>query len=167
MGADRVGRAIDLHERARRLQAAGRPGEALPLAERALALLDVDCGPIHPDVANVANTVGAIREDLADYPGAERQYRRAVTTMAALAAAIDVDDPNSEPLVRIRVQSTAHLGQIRRVQGDLDTAEKLLLEALRDAESNLGPEDAEVASVLTALGIVYKYAAAVRRGRAV
>ena len=130
------------------------------MAERALALLDVDCGPIHPDVAHAANTVGAIREDLADYPGAERQYRRAVTTIAALTAAIDVDDPKSERLVRIRVQSTARLGQIRRVQGDLDTAEELLLEALRDAESNLGPEDAEVASVLIALGLLCKQAAA-------
>src|SRR4051794_11022777 len=59
--------------------------------------------------------------------------------------------PDDDPFVR------AGRGGIRRARGEYDAAERELLEALALAEDRFGAWSIEVASVLNALGITYKY----------
>jgi len=70
-------RACRLHEQALACRADGRLGEAGPLAERALEILERECGPEHPDVANLLLCLAGIREAAGDLAAAERLARRA------------------------------------------------------------------------------------------
>jgi tetratricopeptide (TPR) repeat protein len=143
--------AVRLHELAVRERMAGRPADALPRCIEALALLEQECDAPSPDVANVLNTLGSIRQDLSEYGDAEGAYRRAATILAE----IDSDDP---VLVRLRVRTTANLAAIHRVQGRLDEAERGLLEAIIAAEAAFDPNGPELPSLLNDLAMVYKYA---------
>src|SRR5207244_8354889 len=118
----------------------------------ALAILERKQGSASADVAKVLNTLGVIREDLSDYGAAEADYRRA----AAILAGIDGDDG---VLLRLRLQTTANLARIHRVQGRLEDAERLYLEAIAVAESAFEPDGPELPSLLNDLAVVYKYAA--------
>jgi tetratricopeptide (TPR) repeat protein len=149
---DLVAEAGRLHEHASQERLAGRPADALPGCLDALAILERELGASSPDVAGVLNTVGAIREDLSEYGEAEACYRRAAETLDG----IEGDD---EVLVRLRVQTLANLAGIERVQGRLDDAERLFLEALELAEAAFDPDGRELASLRNNLAMVYKYAA--------
>jgi tetratricopeptide (TPR) repeat protein len=148
----KIGKAVRLHELALRERMAGRPADALPACLDALAILEPELGRSSPDVANVLNTLEAIREDLSEYGEAEACYRRA----AAILDGIEGDD---EVLVRVRVRTLASLAGIERVQGRLDEAERLFLEALGLAEAAFDPDGPELAPLLNNLAMVYKYAA--------
>jgi tetratricopeptide (TPR) repeat protein len=95
----------------------------------------------------VLNTLGAIREGLSEYGEAEACYRRA----AEILDGIKGDD---EVLVRLRVQTLANLAGIERVQGRLDEAGRLFLEALALAEAAFDPSGPELASLLNNLAMV-------------
>ncbi len=143
--------AVRLHDVAGERRAAGRPADGLASCERALAILERECGDGHPDVANVLLTLGEVHEDPGGYAEAERCYRRAVAIMRALPL-------DQKVLVRLRVQALVHLGGIERVHGRLDGAEAVLLDALALAETDLCADDLDVATACNALGMVYKYA---------
>ena len=52
---------------------------------RALSILERECTPDHPDVANVLTTLGELHEDLSAYSRAEDCYRRAATITEAMS----------------------------------------------------------------------------------
>ncbi|MEK6253044.1 MAG: tetratricopeptide repeat protein, partial [Actinomycetota bacterium] len=150
--SDHLAEATRLHEFALRERAAGRPGNAAPVCLEAVAILERECGHSSPEVANVLNTLGAVREDLSDYGAAEGDYRRA----GAILAGIEGDDG---VLVRLRVRTMSNLARINRVHGHLEEAERLFLEAIELAETTFDPHGPELPSLLNDLAVVYKYAA--------
>ena len=56
--------ATDLNWLGRALSDLGRPGEALPLHQRALRIREAVYGPDHPDVGTGLNYVGGVLSDL-------------------------------------------------------------------------------------------------------
>src|SRR5262245_59301218 len=79
--ADPIATASRLHDAAVRRREQGQPRQAAPLCRRALRLLERHCGPDHPDVANVLNTLGSISLDLDHTTTASRCFRRATRIM--------------------------------------------------------------------------------------
>ena len=67
-----LARAIELYQ-------AGKAAEALPLAEQALAALEKDRGPDHPDVATALNNLAILNQQLGRYKEAEPLYLRALS----------------------------------------------------------------------------------------
>jgi hypothetical protein len=59
---EEIARACRLHEQALACRAAGRIGEAGPLAEGALEIFERESGTDHPDVANLLLCLAGIRE---------------------------------------------------------------------------------------------------------
>src|SRR5262249_22939860 len=96
---DPVDRACHLHDRA----AADRP------CRQALRLLLANVGPDHPDVANVLNTLGRIRQDLGHDAAAARLFRQSARIMRAL--------PVEGDLARIHVQALSGLAMTYRTRG--------------------------------------------------
>jgi len=148
---ERLGEAVRLHELAVQERASGRAAAALPSCIGALAILEREHGdPV--DVAAVLNTLGVIHEDLSRYGEAEAAFQRA----ASILAEVEGDD---EVLGRVRVQTLANRARLERVQGRLDEAERLFLEALAVAEAAFGAAGGELPPLLNDLAVVYKYAA--------
>jgi Tetratricopeptide repeat len=58
--------ACQLHERAVALREQGQHAEAARCARHALAAFERECGPDHPDVANILNNLAGICEDQGD-----------------------------------------------------------------------------------------------------
>src|SRR5450759_3811306 len=147
---DSIEIVVQLHDRACRHKESGLYRKAWSTCRRSLLLLEKSCGPGHPDVANVLNTLGGIQEDLGDYADAERSFRRSLSIMEAITR----DDPD---IHRLRVLSATGLAGILRVQGRYGEAEPLFVEALRVAEASFGPDDPEVSGILNGLAVLYKY----------
>jgi tetratricopeptide (TPR) repeat protein len=161
MSHDPVDEAVRLLDEADAERAAGRLARSRAAAERALAIVEAECGGAHPDVANALLMVGGCAEDGGEYGVAEECYRRAAGIMEGFA-----DEPD-EVIQRLRVQAGVAVGQIERVLGHLDAAYTTLTAAVAMAEERLGPEDPETATALNALGIVCKYAGRFEEGEAV
>lgn len=69
---DPVETASRLHDRAIALSGQGKHEQAKRSCLRSLEILQDSLGPVHPDLANVLNTLGKIIEDEGDYDQAER-----------------------------------------------------------------------------------------------
>src|SRR5206468_2648727 len=133
---DPVDRACRLHDRAVAAREAERLAQAVRPCRRALRLLRSALGPDHPDVANVLNTLGRIRQDQGDYAAAVRLFRRSARIMQALPADGD--------LARIHVQALSGLATTYRMQGRYAEAEPLHRRALALAVRAFGPDDLDV-----------------------
>ena len=70
--------AKELNRRAFELHGAGRYEEAIPLAERALAIREKVLGLEHPDVAQSLGNLAEIYRAKGDYRRAERLHQRAL-----------------------------------------------------------------------------------------
>src|SRR5262245_45216642 len=70
--------AAALTEKVTELYRAGKFSEAIPLARRALALLEKQLGPDHPDVAQLLNNLAELYRNQGRYADAEPLYRRAL-----------------------------------------------------------------------------------------
>src|ERR1044071_3012355 len=144
---DPVDRACRWHDEATACRDQGIYRQAQRLGEKALALLERELGPDHPDVANVLNHLGRVQSDLGNYSGAAQLHQRAVGIMEKLEEAGD--------LTRLRVQSLNDLGSLFRIQGRYPEAEAVLRRALGVAQK--AKDRLEMASVLNNLAVVYKY----------
>jgi tetratricopeptide (TPR) repeat protein len=83
--AERLGAEVE------RLYGQGRYDEALPLAERALAIRERTLGPDHPDIAQFLNYLAVLRWAGGDYARAEPLYQRA---LAIREKALGPDHPD-------------------------------------------------------------------------
>src|SRR5262245_42007600 len=135
--------ACQLHERAVALREQGQHAEAAACARHALAAFERECGPDHPDVANILNNLAGICEDQGDYAEAARLAERAVAIMELLSGSPDLD--------LLRVQSLRTLAGVTRAQGRYADAEALSQRALALAEATLGPDHLETATCLNNL----------------
>ena len=70
--------AAQLNAQVMKLYAAGRFGEAIPLAKKALAIREKALGPEHPDTATSLNNLAALYWATGAYAQAEPLYKRAL-----------------------------------------------------------------------------------------
>jgi CHAT domain-containing protein/tetratricopeptide (TPR) repeat protein len=134
--------ATELAHRIEALRGAGKFHEAIPLAERCLALREASLGPMHPDVAHSLDLLGELHRIRGDYAKAESLHVR------ALAIAEKVRGPKHPDVAR----SLHHLAELHRVRGAYDKAEPLFARALEIRENALGPMHADVARSLNSMG---------------
>ena len=130
-----------LSEQVIKLYGEGRYDEALPLAERALALYEKALGSDHPHVATALSNLALLYAEKGDYAKAEPLYLR---SLAIKEKAVGPDHPS----VAI---SLNNLASLYFATGDYARTEPLHLRALALNEKALGPDQPEVANSLNNL----------------
>ncbi|WP_438035765.1 tetratricopeptide repeat protein [Sorangium sp. So ce204] len=118
---------------------------AIPLAERALTILEKALGRDHPDVATVLNNLAELYRAKGDYATAEPLYQRALTIREKALGREHPDVANS----------LNNLAELYRAKGDYATAEPLYQRALTIREKALGREHPDVAASLHNLAALY------------
>jgi CHAT domain-containing protein/Tfp pilus assembly protein PilF len=127
----------------------GRYADALPLAERALAIREASLGAHDLAVAESLSDLGEVLTYKADLARAEPLFRRA---LAILEAKLGKDDPAVAELLD-------KLGVLCAGAGRYDEAEAVFVRALAIREAKLGADHKLTASTLGDLAAVYTYKA--------
>jgi esterase/lipase superfamily enzyme/Tfp pilus assembly protein PilF len=135
-----------LDARVEELYRMGKNSEAIPLAERALAVHENAVGPDHPDVARSLNNLAALYQNQGRYADAEPLYMRA---LAIREKTLGPDHPD----VAITLNNLAALYQI---EGRYEEVQALYQRALAIREKTLGPDDPTVATTLNNLAALYQ-----------
>lgn len=130
--------ATRLDQQCETLEREARVREAIPLAERSLALREQALGPLHRDVATSLNQLGMLYRARGAYAAAE----------PLLARALDVRDKLLGPSRPEVGQSASNLGLLFLDRAAYHEAEPLLVRALDIAEQAHGPHHPEVAQAL-------------------
>jgi eukaryotic-like serine/threonine-protein kinase len=136
--------ATDLHNLSVTLWRRGEYGEALPLAEEALALRRRLHGEEHTDVASTLLVLASILSASGEYDRAEQIYRECLAMRRKLLG-------DGHPHVAITLNN---LGLLLQARGRLEEAEQSLREALAIRRAAFGDQHLEVASSLNNLGIL-------------
>jgi len=139
--------ATTLDQQASQLRAAGKYSEAVPLAQRALAIKEQTLGPDHADVATSLNELGLLYYEQGRYSLAEPLYRRA---LAIREKALGADH-------QFVATSLNNLALLYDEQGRYTAAEPLYKRALAIRQKALGPNHADVAVLLNNLGRLYSH----------
>ncbi len=124
---------------------AGRYADAIPLAQRELAIYEKALGPNHPDVLTSLNTLAFFYEKQGRYADAEPLYQRAA---AIREKEFGPDDPVVGSLLNT-------LAAIYNNQKRYAEAEPLQKRALAISEKAYGPNDPSVAFPLNSLATTY------------
>ncbi len=137
--------AYVLNKQVIQLYGAGRYEEAIPLAQRALAIREKALGPEHPDTAVSLNNLAELYSATGDYAKAEPLYQRA---LAIHEKARGHEHPDT-------ATSLNNLAYYHRRTGDYAKAEPLYLRSLEIRERTLGAEHSETANSLNNLAELY------------
>jgi CHAT domain-containing protein/Tfp pilus assembly protein PilF len=137
--------AKQLSRQVAKLFGEGRYDEALPLAERSLAIREKALGAEHPDVASSLNSLAALYKTKGDSARAEPLYQRALAIWDKTLGA-------EHSSVASVLQNLAHLYQGK---GDYTRSELLYRRALAIKEKTRGTEHPDVASALNGLAALY------------
>ncbi|HSP81810.1 MAG TPA: CHAT domain-containing tetratricopeptide repeat protein [Myxococcaceae bacterium] len=140
----RLAEAQRAMEEGKKLLGAGRYAEAVPLAERALALREEVLGGAHPQVADSLELLGDLQGEQAEHARAEPLLQRA---LAIREAALGASHPDVG-------SSLVSLARLHRNQGHLQQARALLERTLVIWERAFGKDHPEVARVLNNLGVI-------------
>jgi tetratricopeptide (TPR) repeat protein len=133
-----------LNQQATQLYNQGRYSEAIPLAQRALAIQEKALGPDHPDVALSLNNLAELyRAQNAD---AEPLYKRSLA----------IDETALGPNHASVTGTLNNLGALYQAQGRYAEAEPLLKRSLAIKERAFGPDHPNVALSLNNLGELYR-----------
>jgi len=124
----------------------GRLQEAVPIAERSLALREKALGPRHRDVAQSLNHLALLYRAQGEYAKAEPLYSRALDIRENALGAL-------HPAV---ARSLNYLAGLYLAQGAYGKAEPLLIRALDILEKVMGAMHPEVASSLDKLATLYQ-----------
>jgi len=138
--------ATALNARVEALYRAGRISEAVPLAQRALAMRERALGPTHVDVAESLNNLAVLYDAQGRYAEAEPLYRRSLAIRESRLGP-DHNDVG---------ESLNNLADNYRAQGRYAEAEPLFRRALAVREKARGPDDPDVAMVLNNLAALYE-----------
>jgi CHAT domain-containing protein/Tfp pilus assembly protein PilF len=141
-----LAKAKQLNQQADQLYKAGRFAEAIPLAERSLAIRERVLGPEHLDTATSLNNLASLYQANGDYTRAAPLYER------ALAIGERVRGPE-HPEVAISLNNLASLYQ---AQGDYARSMPLYQRSLVILEHALGPQHPDVARSLSNLAGLYE-----------
>jgi tetratricopeptide (TPR) repeat protein len=151
--ADRIDVAAGLHESALSLQQAGRLHEAGRACRESLRRFEQECGPDHPDVANVLVALASILDEQGSAPAeAEQCALRAVAIIERVAPEMDPWDA-----AMIRIQARMAAGTICRNGARYRDAEQHLTSALRDSEETFGARGEQTVDARNNLAVLYKY----------
>jgi CHAT domain-containing protein len=124
--------------------AAGRVGEALPFARRAIELMEHERGPDDLELGTAMHTLALLHVQLGQYADAEPLYKRALSIRERVLGAEQME-----------VASTLHgLAALYVYQGRYADAEPLYQRSLGIKERLLGQEHSEVATTLHNLGVL-------------
>jgi CHAT domain-containing protein/Tfp pilus assembly protein PilF len=123
----------------------GKFGEAVPVAERALALREKALGPMHADVAESLNNLASLYQAQGAYGKAEPLYVRALDIHEKALGSMHAD---------VAV-SLNNLALLYWSQGAYGKAEPLYVRALGIREKTLGPMHPDVALSLNNLALLY------------
>jgi CHAT domain-containing protein/Tfp pilus assembly protein PilF len=125
--------------------AAGRVIDALPIARRAIDLIERERGPDDLELASAMNMLGLLHVQLGEYAQAEPLYRRALGIRERVLGA-----ENTE------VAETLHaLAALDVYLGHYADAEALYQRALGIKERAWGPDHSEVATTLHNLAVLF------------
>jgi tetratricopeptide (TPR) repeat protein len=127
------------------------PDRARRFATRALAILEREHGPNHPDVVAVLLCRAGAREECTDHARAEADYRRAIGILDLLP-----QDPGNLDVQRLRVRAASGLAKVMCALGRYREAETMLKTALMVAEQTFGWKHGEAADVLNSLAVLYR-----------
>jgi CHAT domain-containing protein/Tfp pilus assembly protein PilF len=143
---DLLRQADSLNAQVVNLHRAGRSRQALPLAQRALAIRGRLLGEDHPDYAQSLFNLAAQYQALAEYAKAEPLFRR---SLAIWEARLGRDHPDV-------AQSLNNLALLYHEQGQYARAEPLFRRSLQIREARLGQDHPDVAISLNNLALLYK-----------
>jgi tetratricopeptide (TPR) repeat protein len=124
------------------LYKAGQYSDAIPLAQRLLAIQEKALGPDHPYVADSLNTLASLYEGQARYADAEPLCKRSLTIREKTFGANSLEVG----------QSLNTLANLYEEQGRYADAEQLYKRSLAIREKALGPDHPYVAGLLKNLG---------------
>jgi len=134
-----------LNKQVKKLYQQGRYSDAVPVAERALAIFEKELGPEHPDVAQSLNNLEELYVSIGDYARAALLYKRA---LAIFEKALG---PKHSEVAKC----LNNLAGLYYYLGDYARAEPLYKKALAIKEKALGPEHPDVATTLNNLALLY------------
>jgi tetratricopeptide (TPR) repeat protein len=140
-----VDEAAALNQQVLQLYSQGRYSEAIPLAQRTLAIVEKARGPDNPDVATALDNLAQLYSFQGRYTDAEPLYKR---SLAIREKALGPDHAN----VALSLNNLAGLYQ---TQGRYADAETLYKRSLAIREKALGPDHPDVAQSLNNLGSLY------------
>ena len=143
--ASQTNNVTELAKRVASLYEQDRYAEAIPLAERVLAIREKTLGPNHPIVAMALNDLAVMYLFAGRSADAEPLYNRALAIFEKLYG------PNN-PAVAAELYS---VGFLYYHEGRYSDAEPLLKRSLAIWEKTLGPTHPEVAHTLATLALVY------------
>ena len=142
---DPLEQALKINSEIVELFNADRYADAIPLAQRELAIYEKALGPNHPDVLTSLNTLAFFYEKQGRYADAEPLYQRAA---AIREKEFGPDDPVVGSLLNT-------LAAIYNNQKRYAEAEPLQKRALAISEKAYGPNDPSVALPLNSLATTY------------
>ena len=145
--AQGLAEAAALNQQVVQLYSQRRYSEAMPLAQRALAIQEKALGPNHPSVANLLNNLAFLYVAQGRYAEAEPLYKR---SLAIREKALGPDHPDV-------AASLGNLAQLYKDQGRYADAEPLFKRSLTIREKTLGPDHPDVATSLNALASLYQH----------
>ena len=145
--AQGLAEAAALNQQAVKLYNERRYSEAMPLAQRALAIQEKALGPNHPSVANLLNNLAFIYVNQGRYADAEPLYKR---SLAIREKALGPDHLDV-------AASLGNLAELYKDQGRYADAEPLFKRSLAISEKALGPNHPDVATSLNALASLYQH----------
>jgi CHAT domain-containing protein/tetratricopeptide (TPR) repeat protein len=138
--------ADTLNAEALRLTQSGRYAEALPIAQRVLALREAASGPDHPSVAVALNGLAELYRLQGRMTEAERLHER---SLAIRERALGVGHADVS-------QSLNGLALVYQAQGRLSDAEPLFKRSLAIREATGGPNHLTYATALNSLAELYR-----------
>ncbi len=135
-----------LSDAGRYLSAAGQPGAARPLLERALSIDETAHGPNHRTLGIRLGTLAMVISDLGEPDAARPMLERALRITEATHT-------RNHPTIAIRL---SNLAAVLKALGDPAAARPLLERALHITETAHGPDHPDVAIRLSDLAMVVK-----------
>jgi CHAT domain-containing protein len=141
-----LGEASRLNKLVAKLHRERKFGEAVPVAERVLALREKALGPMHPDVATSLNNLALLYKAQGAYGKAEPLHIRA----------LDIREKVLGPMHPDVATSLSSLAVLYQDQGAYLKAEPLDIRALDIREKALGPMHPDVADILNNLAVTYE-----------
>ncbi len=134
-----------LSEQYRQLDREGRHREAIPVAQKLLAIHEKKDGPDHPAVAASLNNLGEQYRKTGDYEKAEPLFHRAV---AIYEKAYGPDHPSTAIAYN-------NLAGLHMAMGEYTKTEDLLKKVLGIYERSRGPNHVDTARALNNLALLY------------
>ena len=141
----RLEEARRLHNESYLFWKAGKFTEAVPVAERALAIREAELGAEHVDVATSVGQLALIFSELGDYERSISLYRRSLMIREKI---LGIEHADLAALL-------SNLGVLSRVNAEIANAENYMKRALEIREKTLPPNDPGIAQTLRALGALY------------